>query len=75
VSELTYPHVLQQDYLGRKGARCEIITFFGARVRIQFEDGVQAVVNRVALRRADSKNRAASERNQPKAKGTIHYGA
>jgi hypothetical protein len=62
MSELTYPHVVQQQIRGLKGLRCEVLRTQGIRVQVQFEDGTTAVLSRFALRRFDSPNRAALRR-------------
>jgi hypothetical protein len=47
-----FRHVMRWPRLGRQGKRCKILRQVGNYAHIRFEDGLEAVVERIALRRA-----------------------
>ena len=46
-----FPHVMRWPRLGRQGKRCEILRNAGNFAHIRFEDGMEAIIAREALRR------------------------
>jgi hypothetical protein len=49
--EENFRHVMRWGILGRQGKRCQILRQVGNFAHIRFEDGFEAVVSRIALRR------------------------
>jgi hypothetical protein len=46
-----FPHFLAWDREGRRGQRCKVLRTTPKMAMIEFDDGFQLVVNRLAIRR------------------------
>lgn len=63
-----YPYVMDWDRGGRKGQRCGVIQNARGYAKIQFEDGVQWVIDRRAVRHAKLSEKKIDAKQGPESK-------